>query len=86
MFPSTGTTLVKGGVEAGNAATKEWFDQRYHKPQDEYDPRFDFSGALLDLSATRSLMLEVANSTSWPQWTKGDEFEATRKATDAARK
>lgn len=85
MFPSTGTTLVKGGVEAGQAATKEWFDQRYHKPQDEYDPAFDFTGAVMDLTATRSLMLEVANARTWPQWTKGDEFEAIRKATDAAR-
>jgi len=86
MFPSTGTTLVKGGVEAGQAATKEWFDQRYHKPQDEYDPAFDFAGALMDLTATRSLMLEVANAATWPQWTKGDEFEAIRKASDAARR
>ncbi|GBF58659.1 bacterial leucyl aminopeptidase [Candidatus Phycosocius bacilliformis] len=86
MFPTSGTTLVKGGVAAGEAATKEWFDKRYHKPQDEYDPAFDFAGALMDLTATRSLMLEIANSRTWPQWTKGDEFEALRKASDTARR
>jgi hypothetical protein len=40
----------------------------------------------MDLTATRSLMLEVANAATWPQWTKGDEFEAIRKASDAARR
>jgi Zn-dependent M28 family amino/carboxypeptidase len=85
LFPTTGTTLAKGGVKAGQAATKEWIDKRYHKPQDEYDPSFDFSGALLDLTATRSLMLEIANDKGWPSWTKGDEFEAIRKRSDAQR-
>jgi hypothetical protein len=40
----------------------------------------------MDLTAIRSLMLEVANAATWPQWTKGDEFEAIRKASDSVRR
>jgi Zn-dependent M28 family amino/carboxypeptidase len=86
MHPSSGTTLAKGGVAAGEAATKEWIEKRYHKPQDEYNPNWDMSGALLDVTATRTLMSQVANGSAWPKWTVGDEFEGVRKATDAARK
>ncbi|MEN9874838.1 MAG: hypothetical protein RL186_1735, partial [Pseudomonadota bacterium] len=86
MHPSSGTTLVKGGVEAGEAAEKAWIENRYHKPQDEYDPKWDLSGALQDLKATSDLILSVANASTWPQWVKGDEFEALRKASDDQRR
>jgi Zn-dependent M28 family amino/carboxypeptidase len=86
MHPSAGTTLVNGGVAAGEAALKEWIEKRYHKPQDEYNPAWDMRGAVLDVTTTRSLMLSVANSRSWPQWTAGDEFEGIRKASEGQRR
>lgn len=86
MHPSAGTTLVNGGVAAGEAATKEWIEKRYHKPQDEYNPAWDMRGAVLDVTAARALMLSVANSHSWPSWVVGDEFETIRKASDAQRR
>jgi Zn-dependent M28 family amino/carboxypeptidase len=85
MHPSAGTTLVNGGVEAGEAAQREWIEKRYHKPQDEYNPAWDMRGAVADVATTRSLILSVANATAWPQWVAGDEFEAVRRASDGQR-
>ncbi len=85
MHPSAGTTLVNGGVEAGETAQKEWIEKRYHKPQDDYNPAWDMRGAVADVATTRSLILSVANATAWPQWVAGDEFEAVRRASDGQR-
>jgi Zn-dependent M28 family amino/carboxypeptidase len=86
MHPSSGTTLTKGGVAAGEAALKEWIEKRYHKPQDEYNPAWDMRGAVQDVATTRTLMLDIANSRAWPQWVAGDEFEGVRKASDGQRR
>jgi Zn-dependent M28 family amino/carboxypeptidase len=85
MHPSAGTTLVNGGTAAGEAALKEWIEKRYHKPQDEYNPAWDMRGAVQDVGTTRTLMLDIANSRTWPQWLAGDEFEGVRKTSDAQR-
>jgi inactivated superfamily I helicase len=86
MHPSAGTTLVTGGVVAGEAALKEWIEKRYHKPQDEYNPAWDMRGAVQDVTTARSLMLDIANTRTWPQWVAGDEFEGVRKASDGQRR
>ncbi len=86
MHPSAGTTLVTGGVAAGEVALKEWIEKRYHKPQDEYNPAWDMRGAVQDVTTARSLMLSVANTRTWPQWVAGDEFEGVRKASDGQRR
>jgi Zn-dependent M28 family amino/carboxypeptidase len=86
MHPSAGTTLVTGGVAAGEAALKEWIEKRYHKPQDEYNPAWDMRGAVQDVTTARSLMLDIANARTWPQWVAGDEFEGVRKASDGQRR
>ena len=86
MHPSGGTVLREGGFAAGDAASKDYIEKRYHKPQDEYDPAWNFAGALEDLTATRSLILSVANMSGWPQWVAGDEFEAIRKRSDDQRR
>jgi Zn-dependent M28 family amino/carboxypeptidase len=86
MHPSSGTTLVNGGVAAGETALKEWIEKRYHKPQDEYNPAWDMRGAVADVTTTRTLMLDIANSRTWPQWVRGDEFEGIRKASDGQRR
>jgi Zn-dependent M28 family amino/carboxypeptidase len=86
MHPSSGTTLVTGGVQAGEAAQKDWIEKRYHKPQDEYNPAWDLRGAVQDVATTRALIYDIANTRSWPQWVPGDEFEGVRKASDGQRR
>src|SRR3546814_5569624 len=45
----SGEDLVSGGTAAGEAAAKDYGEHRYHQPADEYDPTWDWSGAIDDL-------------------------------------
>ncbi|MEA3062519.1 MAG: hypothetical protein QOJ94_2300 [Sphingomonadales bacterium] len=75
---SLGQDLVKGGRAAGKAAADDYTMHRYHQPSDEYDPRWDWSGALQELGIYYQVGRELANSTDWPNWHPGDEFRAIR--------
>jgi Zn-dependent M28 family amino/carboxypeptidase len=85
LFPGGGT-VVGSTREDADAAERDWIERRYHKPQDEYDPAWDLSGALLDIAAVRDVMASIAGSPAWPQWNPGDEFEAIRRRSDATRR
>ncbi|HEU4959215.1 MAG TPA: M28 family metallopeptidase [Sphingomonas sp.] len=74
----SGEDLVKGGRAAGHAATLDYIEHRYHKPQDEYDPGWDWSGAVQDLTLYYELGRELADSDRWPNWYQGSEFRAIR--------
>ena len=61
-------------IEDSNRYTAE----RYHKPSDEFDPAWNFEGAVADAVALFRVGLEVANSEEWPEWMPGTEFKAIR--------
>lgn len=73
-----GEDLVVGGVAAGRAAAEDYTAHRYHKPQDEYDPAWDWSGAMQDLTIYYQLGRELADGTTWPNWYPTAEFRAIR--------
>lgn len=76
---SSGEDLVKGGSETGHAATLDYIANRYHKPQDQYDANWDWSGAVQDLSVYYALGRKLADDTSaWPNWYKTSEFRSVR--------
>ena len=75
---SLGQYLVKGGKAAGRAAADDYTKNRYHQPSDEYDPKWDWSGALQELNVFYAAGRELANSSDWPNWKPGDEFRAIR--------
>jgi Zn-dependent M28 family amino/carboxypeptidase len=74
----SGEDLVKGGEAAGHAATVDYIDHRYHKPQDEYDASWDWSGAVQDLTLYYRLGRELADGKAWPNWYPTAEFRAIR--------
>ena len=74
----SGENLVIGGTAAGHAAASDYTERRYHKPQDEYNPAWDWSGAVQDLTVYYRLGRELADGTSWPNWYKTSEFRAVR--------
>ena len=51
---------------------------RYHKPSDEYDPRWRLTGAVEDLRLILECIVRCANADAPPTWTPGDEFEKLR--------
>jgi Zn-dependent M28 family amino/carboxypeptidase len=78
LYVDSGEDLVEGGREAGKAASKDYIEYRYHGPDDEYDPGWDWSGALADLRLYYRLGRLLAESEDWPNWYPGDEFRAIR--------
>ena len=51
---------------------------RYHQPNDQFDERWDLSGAVADTRLILDFLLTVANADEAPEWTAGDEFEKLR--------
>jgi Zn-dependent M28 family amino/carboxypeptidase len=74
----SGEDLVVGGVAAGHAANEDYRLHRYHQPSDQYDPHWDWSGAIRDLGIYYEIGRQLADSEAWPNWYPGDEFRAIR--------
>ncbi len=51
---------------------------RYHKPNDEFSPDWDLSGAVADSRLILECLVRCANADEAPTWTPGDEFEKLR--------
>lgn len=75
---ASGQDLVDGGKAAGARKAADYTDNRYHKPQDEYDPSWNWDGALSDLRIYYGLGRELAEGSSWPNWFQGTEFRGIR--------
>ncbi|MDT9598498.1 M28 family metallopeptidase [Sphingosinicella rhizophila] len=78
-----GQGLVKGGTAAGEAAAEDYTANRYHGPKDEYDPNWDWSGALQDVGLYYSIGRQLADSGAWPNWLPSAEFRAVRERSRA---
>jgi len=82
----SGNDLVNGGIEAGEAARKDYVTNHYHQPADEWQASWTFAGMAHDLGILYKLGSDLANSRQWPNWTADSEFRATRDATAGERK
>ena len=78
LYIDGGDDLVQGGKAAGAAAGKDYTENRYHGPKDEYNPAWDWSGVLSDLTLYYRIGRSMAMSQAWPNWVEGDEFRAIR--------
>jgi Zn-dependent M28 family amino/carboxypeptidase len=74
----SGEDMVDGGVAKGHAAALDYIANRYHKPQDEYDPSWNWTGAVQDLTLYYQLGRELASGSIWPNWYKTSEFRTIR--------
>jgi Zn-dependent M28 family amino/carboxypeptidase len=78
LYVDGGEDLKQGGRAAGEAAAKDYRDNRYHGPKDEYSEDWDWSGVMADLQLFYRIGRMLADSSSWPNWADGDEFKAKR--------
>jgi len=86
LYMDGGDDLVDGGTAAGEAAAKDYGQNRYHAPGDEYDPKtWKLDGTMQDLEAEYAVGRELAASTQWPNWYEGNAFKALRDAQLAGR-
>ncbi|WEK48434.1 MAG: M28 family metallopeptidase [Candidatus Andeanibacterium colombiense] len=78
LYLDGGEDFVTGGKAAGAAWQENYTLTRYHSPDDEFDPKWDWSAAGPDLELEYRLGRMLATSTSWPNWVEGDEFRRIR--------
>ena len=79
LYIDGGEDLVDGGKAAGEAAAKDYNDNRYHKPGDEYDAAtWKLDGAVQDLETVHAIGRTLAGSRQWPNWYDGNPFKAAR--------
>jgi Zn-dependent M28 family amino/carboxypeptidase len=79
LYIDGGEDLVDGGKAAGEAASKDYNDNRYHKPGDEYDAAtWKLDGTIQDLAVVHDIGRTLAGSRQWPNWYDGNPFKAAR--------
>jgi Zn-dependent M28 family amino/carboxypeptidase len=78
LSAGSGEDLVTGGEAAGRAAAEDYVRNRYHGPKDEYDPKWNWAGAVQDLTIYYQLGRQLADSDAWPNWYPTAEFKAIR--------
>ena len=82
----SGQDLRVGGTGAGHAAAEDYVANRYHKPADQYDAGWDWSGAVEDLGLYYALGRQLADTPGlWPAWYPTAEFRGVRDASRAQR-
>jgi Zn-dependent M28 family amino/carboxypeptidase len=78
LYAKGGDDLVEGGKEAGRTAQRDYRDNRYHKPADEFSPDWNMDGVVQDLEALYGVGRELAGSDRWPNWYEGNAFRAAQ--------
>ncbi|MFQ5817487.1 MAG: M28 family peptidase [Terriglobia bacterium] len=75
-----GQDYVGKPADWGAAQERDYREKRYHRPADEYDPGWDFSGLVAIAKFGVYLGWEAASVEVLPGWQPGDEFAAARAA------
>lgn len=81
----SGNDLVSGGVARSEQISKDYTAQRYHQPDDEFQPSWNFQGMAEDGQLLHQVGERLANSREWPNWSSDSEFRATRDQSGADR-
>lgn len=78
LYTDPGEDLVNGGAARGKALSEDYVAHRYHSAKDEYDPNWDWSGAVQDLELWYAIGRDLADGTAWPNWYPTSEFRVVR--------
>ena len=80
LYADSGIDFREGGEEAGRKFSKDYVENRYHTPADEYDESWDLTGMLDTVEVLYETGAAIAYSDDWPNWYDGNEFRALRDA------
>ena len=81
-----GNDLIEGGAARGSALAADYTAKRYHQPDDEWRPDFNYLGMVEDAKLLHALGQRLANSRDWPNWSADSEFRAARDRTTSQRR
>ncbi|WP_374763212.1 M28 family metallopeptidase [Yunchengibacter salinarum] len=85
LYLDTGTEHAEKGAEYMTEQKAHYVSDLYHTPFDEWQPGWDWTGAVMDLEAMEQVGWRVANSADWPEWRAGNPFKAARQQSAAQR-
>ena len=80
VYPSGGIDHVEHGKKWTLAKKDKYTAENYHKPSDEFDPKWDLSGAIDDLHLLFKVGYRLAMESTFPNWKEGSEYKAKRDA------
>ena len=83
LYAEGGVDLVGKGADEGKRLAANYTEERYHLPSDEYNPDWNWDGAVQDLQLNYRIGRTLADAEIWPNWYEGDEFRAIRDASRA---
>ncbi len=67
------------GKEWALKKEKDWINNNYHKPTDQYDPEtWTFTGIVDDAKIMFKIGYELSNESTFPKWKEGSEFKEIR--------
>lgn len=67
------------GKEWALKKEKDWINNNYHKPTDQYDPAtWTFTGIVDDAKISFRIGYELSNESTFPKWKEGSEFKEIR--------
>lgn len=78
LYSDSGVDIVGRPEGWGMMKRREYDRERYHTPQDEYDPSWNLDGAAEDLMALFRVGLKLVTTDRWPRWSATSEFKAVR--------
>jgi Zn-dependent M28 family amino/carboxypeptidase len=73
-----GSDFVGRAKEWGAQQGEDYTAHRYHQPSDEYRADWDLRGAVQLSEIVRDFALSLANSATWPAWSKDAEFRRAK--------
>ncbi len=78
LYAESGSDYIGKEEGYGEAIAKDYVSNRYHKVGDEFDPNWDYSGAIEDMEMLYEIGTTIANERSFPNWYEGNEFRSIR--------
>jgi len=78
LFPAAGFT-------GASAASRDYVQNRYHQPSDEWDATWRMDAAAADVALIYAVGRDLAQSDVWPEWNPGAEFGPARDQSKASR-
>ena len=78
LYADPGNNHVTNGLTYGEKFAKEYNEERYHNPADEFDDSWDLSGIAQATNIMLDMGYDLANSEQWPNWYEGTEFRGLR--------
>lgn len=78
LFPAAGFT-------GASAASRDYVQNRYHQPSDEWDATWRMDAAAADVALIYAVGRDLAQSDAWPEWNPGAEFGPARDQSKASR-